>query len=508
MKKIVYLLGLLLFLTTTQLNATEVKVTEDGYDQVIKATNAEYYLKGGIVYVKGINSYGQLGLDKPIDNTAQYPLTALANLPLIKEMIYTDYTLTLVEKGNPNVKWLVGKNAYVPAKSYKALQNQYLITKNSPRLQRLVYDANGIKYHYLYKSNDYKKIAVSTTFEANKVTSNDYNDQAKLTTSYQYFYQNKQPYRNIIYTYNQNNQIITKTIYSLHSNLNRQKKEFYNLQNNKLVLANVTNYNSVGQKTQYLINKYDSKVKYVKESIKYNYYSTGKIAKKLLRKHRTNNKVYYSWYATFSKDNKRLGVTKKWYNTKNKLYKVDAIVEGITYLSQKDKRWANVKCKKNKIYNGNIYSNGCMMTSFAMINSKYNKLVYPHKLFDYGLNCLFDYELAAKKFGYEVQNTYPTKRYTRNANTSFYNNKKFVGTGKTYTIKDAILNHQPVQVWTTPKKKLHYGHSVVAYRYVYEKGKWDIKIYDPYQPQLKTRSLKGLALNQYITKAQIWVKVD
>ncbi|MDF9867423.1 hypothetical protein OKW22_000996 [Bacilli bacterium PM5-3] len=506
MKKLVCFLVMVVCILMANVSALETEIV---YDQVIEGNQVNYYLKDSKVYVEGKNTYGQLALGLPIDSNDVAEIQEIKGLPEIASLEYNDYTIKMVDKNNSNIKYVAGKNSYIPTISYKNNYSNYFLKKNSNIAQRVTYNGSTIIELVCYKDKSLKTINTNTKASAKQIVTDKYGSNNKVSQRYVFNYSNNVVSNYFVSNYNTAGKIVNQTKYFFNSNLILKQKVYYTLLNNKLKHKNTTNFNAKGIKTTYLVNTYNNKATYVLKNNLYTYNNKGVTIKKLYKKYRSNKKLSYTWYGTYNNKGVRLGTTKKWYNKKGKLYKIDAVVEKIKYYSQKNGKWSGIKCSIPP-YNGSIAENGCMMSSFAMINSKYyHKKVNPGQMLSYGLDCNFNYNKAAKVFGYNVQNTYPTRKYTRNANTSFYNSKKLVKNNKsTYKIKDAINRHQPVQVWLTPNKRLHRGHSVVAYRYVYNKGKWDIKIYDPYTPGTPRRSLRDLSTRHYIAKAQIWEKVE
>lgn len=272
-------------------------------------------------------------------------------------------------------------------------------------------------------------------------------------------------------------------------------QDFYNNANNRLT-----------QKFKYF---YGKNANYVSDRRTYNYNANGKRTSYTRDVYNNKGKRINSYYETIDvRTNKLNGVTRTWFNAINgKVVKKEITIKNIKYFSQRDRRWASSRCYKAP-YNVDINNMGCMLSSFAMINSKYNTALNPAQIKAKGLDCFFDYNKAAQIFGYNVQNTWSTQGYTRNINTNFANSKRLVPNGKsTFTIKDALEKHMPVQLWMAHNKgREHLGHSVVAYKYVYQNGKGDFKFYDPYTPNTPTRSLKDLSSRWWLTKAEIWVK--
>ncbi|MDL2211254.1 hypothetical protein LJB88_00035 [Erysipelotrichaceae bacterium OttesenSCG-928-M19] len=506
MKKIICLALALVFVLgiNNNIKATEI-ITE------LEGANVKYQLTAdGKVYASGQNTNGQLGLNLADNAVVELDETTglgkqIPYLPTIKSISYDDYTLTLTY--SDSIQYVIGKNGYAPKLGYSANYNSYLKNEKANYPQKITLTNGAITRLEVYQNYTLKKYKTITIFKTKQIISDIYdsNNIVKERRDFkynssgstikfdlrQYNVKTRKEARHLAYNYNSSCLLIKRIDYRYYHN----KKRIYSISNySNAIIRNQTVYN------------YKSKKAYRSKITTRHYNNKGKLIKKYITNYRSNKKASYRWYATYRPDLKiRLGVTKKYYNKRGKLTKIDAKVEGIKFYTQKDSRWRYKRCSKSP-YNGSIEQNGCMLSSFSMINSIYNPNVNPGQLLNYGLDCYLDHNLAAKKFGYTVQNTYSTRGYTRKANTSFYNSKKLIKNNKsTYTIKDAITTqHLPVQLWLTPSKRMHRGHSVVAYRYIYKNGRWDIKIYDPYPLGSPSRSLKDLATRHYIAKAQVW----
>ncbi|MEG0364888.1 MAG: C39 family peptidase [Erysipelotrichales bacterium] len=465
--------------------------------------NKFYIDEFGKVMVQGDNTYGQLGLGYAYTTT----ITEFQKLSFIKETVqsisYDDKTLTVTIDDNNSYQ--TGKNVTsfkVPAYyitysdvTYESKSNIFKRYQKMGQTNRVttftdkdlnkrsnVIDIKANQYSaYYYNTKGYLIRKIDANYSngiAYRIFNNYYNSVGKWSSSHELYSSNKKATRILNY----------KNIYNKKKVIRDQR-----FSNNKLYLQ--INY------------AYNKKATFVTKKTT-NRYASNKARTSLLIENNRSAKVRsYKWYATYDHISKRQkGVTRTWYNKRNKVTKIDARISGITYYSQKNRNWKNTMCRKAP-YGGIIQENGCMLSSFAMINSKYGKKKNPKQLRQEGLDCNLDYKLAARKYGYKVQNTYPTRKYSRNVNSKFYNSSRLVKNNKsTYTLKDALTRHQPVQLWLTPNKRLHRGHSVVAYAYVYKNGRWDVKIYDPYTPRTPRRSLKDVSKRHYIAKAQVWEK--
>lgn len=454
----------------------------------------------GKVYVKGNNNYGQLGLGN-YNNVGK-----ITELSFIKDKIskfeFNGYTLKLIV--NSGKYYITGKDAHrfsIP--TYKMnLNNVFGNAKTN-----IFVNVQGNK-RTTYYNKELTKVSFIAVKSGQKYTLANYYTNGKLATNYVVNYSKNIPTKIVTTKYNSagkwSNSLETQAANS------KRKKEITRkmVKGKQKVTLEVFYNNSTNIKNKRIEYTYGNKANYVSTKKTFKYNSKGKKASYLKEVFNNKKKRTYRYYETNDvTTNKIKGVTRTWYKANGRVKKKDITIKNIKYYSQHDRRWAGTRCYK-KPYNIDINNTGCMLSSFAMINSKYSKALNPGQIKAKGLDCYFDYNKAAKIFGYNVQNTWSKQGFTRNVNTKFSNSKKLVPNGKsTYTIKEALEKHIPVQLWMAHKYgSEHMGHSIVAYKYVYQNGYWDIKFYDPWTPNTPSRSLKDLSSRWWLTKAQIWQK--
>lgn len=220
-------------------------------------------------------------------------------------------------------------------------------------------------------------------------------------------------------------------------------------------------YNQKGEKTAY--TKYDRKKN---KLLKNTYFKNGKVSK--------------SYQEHIAKNGVKTGITEQWYYSSGKLKKVDARTFP-TYYSQYTPYYKKFSCPA---YNGNMYKHGCIMNSMSMFYSIYNNdELTPVELYSQGYKCFFNVPKAFSRNGLDVDqvNVAGSKH---NAYTKFYNTGGHVPNGKrTFTIEEALVNYgMPVQLMMRSNGHMAFnfpGHSIVAYRYVYENGKETIYAKNP-----------------------------
>lgn len=526
MKRIIYVLALLLTMSfyTVGINAEETNVNDvEATEQTVDTENdqamkADYLqtagdidtsefigLKNdGTLWVKGKNANGQFGLGHN-NNVA-----TLTKLVAIKDKItsftYTDGTLKLIV--NNSKYYIAGKNS-------QAYRNPVYTQKNTDNLYKaqgnifVKVENNGNRITYFTNKN-------LTTVSSVLVLANQsykvfyYYPNGNLKQVQQAFYSNNVPNK-IINNYYDTNGRHTRGTEQLSNAFKRTKEYYRSVLKGKVKLVQEINYQANNKKGSIFLYGYDKNANYMVYK-RTNKYDTAERRYSYINENYNSARVKtFHYYQSFdTKLNATKGISRVWYNARNgSPTKKTITITGIKYFSQKNRGWSGKKCYLAP-YNNNIYNSGCMLSSFAMINSKYSTAYNPGQIKDKGLDCFLDYNKAASIFGYNLQDSWTTAGYNKNIGTSFSNSKRYVPNNKsTFTIKEALEAHMPVQLWMTYGKDLHRytGHSIVAYQYVWtNNGKWDIKFYDPYTPNTPTRSLKDLAQRWYFSKAQIWIK--
>lgn len=155
----------------------------------VETSNFSCTLKNGKVYVKGTNSYGQLGLNISNYNYKQQSEKAIPYLPNISKITYSDHTLYMYSGSNI---YLVGKNGFnvVTSSRYKDTLLKKVSTKSPQLIQGsksnphllIVFTNNTLKYKNYqvnkgnnafvrYYSNNSLKASYDYYYHSNKKTS-------------------------------------------------------------------------------------------------------------------------------------------------------------------------------------------------------------------------------------------------------------------------------------------------------------------------------------------------
>lgn len=256
-------------------------------------------------------------------------------------------------------------------------------------------------------------------------------------------------------------------------------------------------WNSAGVRTDYREYHSNGKAK-----ARYYYYSNGKVERKYFyntngvltssARYQTDGKLskqltYYSNAKAsyikdyhYQKNGVLTGTTQKWYTTTGSISKIDAKTFP-TYYSQYTSKYKNYSCPA---YHGDMYKHGCIMNSMAMYYSIYNNdELTPIELYNQGYHCFFDVEAAYARNGLNVKEVQVAGN-KRSAYTPFTNRSNAIPNGKsTFTIKEALVDYgMPVQLMMRSDGHIRNnfpGHSILAYRYVYENGHSNIYAKDP-----------------------------
>lgn len=354
--------------------------------------------------------------------------------------------------------------------------------ENGNKTSDYSYHSNGKVYEKItYHSNGKYATREKRTNTGNRTDYKKYNSKGVRVADYDYF-SNGQYSKKTLYNDQgvrtearfRNSNLTIKTKYTYYSNGNVKRKY---------------NYNSNGVKIS--AHEYDTKGNRIKH---WEYYSNGK--------------VKYRYVNHYQKNGVKTGVTKTWYDKNGKVTKIDAYTYP-TYYSQYTNSYKKYACPK---YNGDMYKHGCIMNAMAMYYSVYhNDELTPKELYSQGYKCFFNVEQAYARNGMNVKQV-DVRGNKHNVYTNFENRNNAIPNGKsTFTIKEAIVDYgMPVQLMMRSDGHISTnfpGHSVLAYRYVYEDGHSTIYAKNP-GGNGSTIDLKRYMAGEYNEYNANWYQIE